>query len=277
MSSPLLAHSLVAAPGAQPTRWVVFLHGILGSGANWRTFARRLVEARPAWGAALVDLREHGASRGLPGEPTVAQAAADVTRLAASLPGPADAIVGHSFGGKVTLSLLATSPRPPAIAWVLDATPGPRPTARGSESTVAVVDMLAAMPRSFASRAEFVERVCAAGHDRPFAQWLAMNLAREGVGERVALALDPANIRRLLDDYFALDLWSVLEFPPGNTHVHVVVGGKSRVFDEADRARLDRAAHASGGRLAAHVLPDAGHWVHVDDPDGLLALVVASM
>jgi pimeloyl-ACP methyl ester carboxylesterase len=25
------------------------------------------------------------------------------------------------------------------------------------------------------------------------------------------------------------------------------------------------------------VLPDAGHWVHVDDPDGLLRVIVAGL
>ena len=58
-----LAFSTVTANGAAPSQWMFFLHGIFGSGANWRTFAKRFVEARPSWGAALVDLRMHGASQ----------------------------------------------------------------------------------------------------------------------------------------------------------------------------------------------------------------------
>src|SRR4051812_24710793 len=61
---PILAHTRVAAPGRTPERWLLVLHGIYGAGRNWGSIARRLVEARPEWGAVLVDLRMHGQSRG---------------------------------------------------------------------------------------------------------------------------------------------------------------------------------------------------------------------
>jgi esterase len=37
-----LAHAIVTGDRA-PARWMIFLHGILGSGANWRTFAKQIV------------------------------------------------------------------------------------------------------------------------------------------------------------------------------------------------------------------------------------------
>src|SRR5690606_11379756 len=101
----LPAHSIVkAAPDAQPERYIVFLHGILGQGNNWRGIARQLVKARPAWGALLVDLRAHGDSRQLPPPDSLAAAADDVARLARTL--PVSAVLGHSFGGKVAVALL---------------------------------------------------------------------------------------------------------------------------------------------------------------------------
>src|SRR5262245_3630298 len=98
----------VVAPDATPARFLLFLHGILGSGANWRTFARQVVAARPEWGALLVDLRLHGESVGFPPPHTVEAAAHDIVEaLPAVLPAGATAagVVGHSFGGKVGIVL----------------------------------------------------------------------------------------------------------------------------------------------------------------------------
>ena len=64
----LLAHQFVQHEVAAPKHWIVFLHGVLGRGANWQGFARKLVTARPELGALLVDLRAHGESR-LPRKP----------------------------------------------------------------------------------------------------------------------------------------------------------------------------------------------------------------
>jgi esterase len=270
-----LACTLVTAEGARPSRFVYFLHGILGSGANWRSFARRLTAARPDWGAVLVDLRMHGASQAMAPPHTVAAAARDLVELEKATGRRADAIVGHSFGGKVTLAFVERRGGDLDRAFVLDATPGPRPTARGSETTVEVISTLRRVGASFPTRQEFLAAVTARGVARGIADWLAQNLERRGEGVRFRLDLDA--IEALLDDYFALDLWEILESPPGRVAFDVVVGGKSNVFDAEDRARLARAAETSPDRLRVHVLPEAGHWVHVDDPDGLFAVVTGSM
>jgi pimeloyl-ACP methyl ester carboxylesterase len=83
-------------------------------------------------------------------------------------------------------------------------------------------------------------------------------------------------MRSMLEDYFAQDLWSVIESPPGRVREHLVIGGTSLVYDATDRERAHRAATQSGGRVEVHELPDAGHWVHVDDPDGLFAIMAPS-
>jgi esterase len=94
--NPILAHTRVAAAGHEPERWLLVLHGIYGAGRNWGSIARRLVEARPEWGAVLVDLRNHGQSRGFAEPHTIASAAADVDRLVEHLDLHAAALLGHS-------------------------------------------------------------------------------------------------------------------------------------------------------------------------------------
>ena len=61
MSASLFVSKLTVGE-RPPQKWLLFLHGILGSGANWRSFARKILEPRPHWGALLVDLRMHGQS-----------------------------------------------------------------------------------------------------------------------------------------------------------------------------------------------------------------------
>ncbi len=265
MSLDQLNHALVTAgEGVEPQKWMLFLHGILGSGANWRTVARRFVASKPEWGAVLVDLREHGASHGLPPPHTVEAAARDLERLSQNVAG----IVGHSFGGKVALEYARSHPL--EELFLIDSNPGPRLDARGSEGTVRVIEMLAALPPTFPSRPAFVAHVQSQGHDSAIAQWLAMNLERDGDAFR--FGLDVQAIRALLDDYFARDLWSVLE-AESSTRFHVILGGKSTVFDQADKERLAAIA-ARNPNVTVHVVARAGHWVHADAPDELHQLLM---
>ena len=268
------AYGLVTSPGAQPSRWMMVLHGILGSGANWRSFARRLSQAHPAWGFVLVDLRMHGRSQGAPPPHTLSAVVDDLVRLEKVAALPIAAVMGHSFGGKVALAFAAR--RSPELeleqAWVLDASPSAR-VGRASE-TEGVLRTLRELPEALSSREEFVELVTARGRSRAIAEWLAMNVRPADHGYRFGLDLDA--IQSLLDDYCASDLWSVLEREAGARAFHEVVSGRSSAFDGADRARLAGLA-ARGSRVHEHVIEGAGHWVHVDAPDALFELIGPSL
>ena len=132
--------------------------------------------------------------------------------------------------------------------------------------------MLRAVPQPLPSRERFLEIVAAAGSPRAIAEWLAMNVRRADDGFRLRLDLDA--MEALLDDYFAADLWPVLERAEGARAFARRRGGRSDAFDDADRARLDAIA-AREPRVHAHRIEGAGHWVHVDAPDALFELVRA--
>ncbi|KAL9173540.1 hypothetical protein ABFS82_03G121900 [Erythranthe guttata] len=131
----------------------VLLHGILGSRKNWGTFAKRLAQEFPKWQFLLVDLRCHGDSASLKkrGPHTVASAALDVLKLLGSLKLTPRVVVGHSFGGKVALSMVDQVPKPlarPVRVWVLDATPGKvRAGADGDDHPAELISFLSNLPK----------------------------------------------------------------------------------------------------------------------------------
>jgi pimeloyl-ACP methyl ester carboxylesterase len=239
-----------------------------------------------------MDLRMHGDSQGFAGPHTIAAAARDLLELVdlahpvgplpGTRPGQVADILGHSFGGKVALEYVRQRQGDLDTAWIIDSAPGPRPAARGSEGVLHVLSALRRLPEIQKSRDAFVGSLVAEGFGKPLAQWLAMNLrpisANERDGEKgLRFQLDLDAMEALLADYFRTDLWDVVEQPPGRVRLHLVIGGRSDIFDQAELQRARRAEEASGGRVRVHVLPAAGHFVHVDDPDSLLKLLVADL
>ena len=276
MSEPPLHHALVE-PAGRAEGWVLFLHGIMGTGANWRTIARKLVASRGDVGAVLVDLRMHGRSQGAAPPHTIEAAAGDLDRLAAELAAggrPVRAVVGHSFGGKVALAWRASAPAGLCDTWVMDASPGARAGGMEEQSPTSPVRVLGALerlPARFAERGDFTAALEARGVARAVAEWLAMNLERDADGG-LALRLEVAALRALMADFYARDMWDAA--PPSSLPgaVHVVVAERSSALTLEDRARLE----AAGPPVRLHRV-DAGHWLHLEAPDAVLALLGAAL
>ncbi len=273
LPTAVLSHTLVTPHDAPtPSRWMMFLHGLLGAGANWRGIATRFVAARPGWGAVLVDLRMHGDSQGMPGPHTLQTAAADLIALEASLDLRLHGLLGHSFGGKVALQFLDLRDRPLDECWIIDSPPGPRVDPRADHTTLRVIEHMRGLPTTFESRNQFVQMVIEGGFDESLARWLALNLVRrDGV---LSLRVDLPAIVSLLESHYATDLWPVVERRCHQTSLRFVIGGQSTVFVPDQRARV--AAMANAGLVQAFTIEDAGHWVHADAPDALLRLLTSS-
>ena len=251
---------------------MLFLHGILGTRANWRSVARRIVDADPAWGAILVDLREHGDSLGQPPPHTLRACVADVAELVDALGVNVGGALGHSFGGKVVLEWLATRDGLDTSAWVVDSTPSPREFEGNDSVATDVLKILGTLPTRWDSRESFVEAVVESGQPAPIAQWLSMNLRRTDDGAR-QFGPDLVTITELIEDYAATDEWDVVETLPRRCSLDFILGGRSSVVSTKDRARFD-AIGIREPRLRVHVIEQAGHWVHVDAAESLIALVV---
>ncbi len=299
-----LKHEVLRAPGSEATSAVVMLHGILGSGSNLRGLARSFLSSPEGAGrcVVLMDLRAHGGSLDGPGNAdTVKHAADDVVETLGTLPVTPYAVVGHSFGGKVALALEGL---PLSHVMTLDSAPGPRTDARGSEKTMAVLEQVRALalplgadgdtssPRPsppleerekkvWSSRDAFIDELVRGGQTRPLAQWLAMNLERTDAGFR--FKLDLTRIDALLGDYLHLDLWPVVErashvVGPG-PRLHLVIALQSKVYEHDDRVRAQslESESVSGAPGVTVDLLEGSHWIHTDNPTGVVEVMRARL
>lgn len=272
MNDTVLSHERVTAEGATPQRWLYVLHGIYGAGRNWASVIRRVVRARPEWGALLVDLRQHGGSQAFPPPHTVDAAAADLVDLAGHTGLVPDAVLGHSFGGKVALLFAGRGGAAAAAlrqVWVIDSTPESRAPG-GSAWTM--LEVLRSLPDRFNSRDDLVAAMAEHGVDRPTAQWMATNLEHRDGALRWRFDMDA--MEALLRSFFDTDAWNVVEDPPRDVVIHLVKAEQSSVLEGATLERAEAAARS--GRAHVHRVA-GGHWVNAENPAAVEALLVRSL
>jgi esterase len=263
----MLVHEQVGAPDAPKVGW--FLHGILGRGRNWRTLARKLAASAPDHRFLLVDLRGHGESPAPPPN-DLAACAADLDELAAR-EGVPSVVIGHSFGGKVVMSYLRDRAPAGVVGFVLDAIPGPmRQTAFPSNSDpVSILNVLRSMPTFAPTRDALRQPLNVAGIPGSVVDWLLTSATETPDGWR--FVWDLPVIDALLASYAQADFWPWLE--QATHEVHLVRAGRSDRWTPQDVARLE----ALRPPAVAHLLPTAGHWLHVDDPAGTLGIIAPSL
>lgn len=274
------AYSLVGEPNAP--KLALFLHGALGSGSNLRGLASKLAKLRPEYRFCLVDLRHHGESQGAPSPNTLEACARDLAALLDELGQEPAAILGHSFGGKTALMFAQLFPGRARQLWVLDSNPGSQePTA--ANEVIRVIQAVRTTTTPAADRAHVVAQLMEQGLSSGTANWLATNLQRQPEGFVWRFNLDA--IYELMLDYFRVDLWPVLESGAADSDFRVVVAERSDRWAPENRARLEamletvRAKRGmeptvrGSGTVELHIVPNAGHWLHVDNPAFLLELI----
>jgi pimeloyl-ACP methyl ester carboxylesterase len=260
------SHTLIGEPNAE--KLALLLHGALGSGSNLRSLAVKLSKLRPEYRFCLVDLRHHGDSQGAPPPNTLEACARDLDALLAQLDREPTVLAGHSFGGKTALMFGSLFPGRASQIWVLDSNPGAQEPSSDNE-VVRVMQTIRKTTTPAAERQQVVAELVALGLSSGTANWLGTNLQRGDHGFEWRFNLDA--IYELMLDYFRVDLWPVLEEPPADSDLRVVVAERSDRWAPENRARIQRVADDTA--VSLHVVPNAGHWLHVDNPGFLLELM----
>ena len=268
---PAVLEGGVSDPRARKTAFV--LHGVLGSGQNFRRFTQMLAGERPEYRYVLVDLRHHGQSTGAPRPNTLSACAADLTELGHALGAQPQVLIGHSFGGKVAVEYARQGAPSLEQVWVLDSVPGAQEEVNQTEVS-AVMAAVRAVPMPAASRRDVVTHLTGhSGLSSGLGEWMTTNLKRQG--DHYVWTFDLKGIEELMADYYQVDLWEFLAQARQRPEFRLVVAERSDRWTPELRARA-RALPAQS-RVIYHDLPNSGHWVHVDNPEGLLRLIVTHL
>ena len=86
----------------------------------------------------------------------------------------------------------------------------------------------------------------------------------------------------MLKSYRASEYWDLLAAPPRGVTVNIVRAARSdrwsrSMIERLHAAEASSAANDAVGTTRYHELPDAGHWLHVENPTGLTAMVRPSL
>jgi pimeloyl-ACP methyl ester carboxylesterase len=233
---------------------VVILHGLFGAGRNWSQFAQALAGDYRVY---LPDARNHGASPWA-GTMSYTDMAEDVQAFIERERLQRPVLVGHSMGGKTAMALGLKEPDAIGGIAVIDIAPECYADQFSSYmSAMRGLDMAAATTRSEVRRA----LTDSLQGDAPI-EFLMQNLRRQKdrFDWRLNLMATAMCMRELCEFPEAL-LRARCEGP-----ALFVTGAESDyVRPESQAGILGLFPNAEFERV-----PDAGHWVHADQPEALL-------
>ncbi|MCC6540667.1 MAG: alpha/beta fold hydrolase [Flavobacteriales bacterium] len=248
--------------GATP---VVILHGLFGTSDNWGSVGRELAEpsdtAIPALDVILVDLRDHGRS---PHTDAISYPimADDVHALFQRLGLRDVVLVGHSMGGKVAMTFAQCWPELLRKLVVVDISP------REHENNHAhIIEALRTADLAPGrTRKEVEAHITTLVKEPGVVQFLMKNLywhTEDQLGWRVNATLLERELPAIL-----------AAIGPEKVRVPTVFirGGQSDYILREDLPAIKEQFPNS----VVETVPFAGHWVHAQAPDEVVAIIRAS-
>lgn len=232
-------------------RTVVFLHGLAGHCGEWAASAHALADR---FRTIRIDQRAHGRSTRNPADLSRIAFADDI---AAIIDTDAVTLVGQSMGAHTALLVADRHPDRVAHLIMVEGDVG----GGGEQPLTEVTQAISSWPSSFPSYDAVRDFF---GGDNPAGRaWADGYEERDG---RWWPLFDPTLTAEIMRPVFAAERWDVWDRL--TCRVDLVLGENSAI--DQNRVDLMCARRPEAGR---HVVPGAGHDVHLDQPDHWIALL----
>ncbi|MDZ4839624.1 MAG: alpha/beta fold hydrolase [Bacteroidota bacterium] len=237
---------------ADHSNHLVIIHGLFGTADNWHSMATKYAVNTTVW---AIDLRNHGKSAHHP-LATYQDMATDVAKFIKVVIGKPSSVLGHSMGGKTAMVLASQDPELIEKLIVADIAPKKYD---GSHN-----ELMDAMKNldvtAITSRTDAEEALKIDVPNFGIRQFLLKNLTRTDAGTYKWKLNLPA-IENHYDDIIGWPSDIDLKFIKSTLFVS---GADSNYILPTDHEQIK--SYFPNSTFA--IVPNAGHWVHADNPDG---------
>ncbi len=230
---------------------LVFLHGLMGSWANWR---RIITAFESKYHILSFDQRGHGRSFRPEAGYSPEAYAEDLLKILDELNWGKVSIVGHSMGGRNAFVFAADQPERVEKLVIEDIGP------EGSAQSVRKIELLLGrVPTPFNDKRVAKETILGAFENQVLAQYFYSNIAEVSPGVFDWRFSKEAILQSVREgrDRDRWDYWEKLKSP-----TLLIRGDRS---DELDQETYEKML-AKNPTSTGVIIPDAGHWVHFDQP-----------
>jgi len=251
---------------------LIILHGLYGSSDNWIPIARKLEEHFTVY---LPDLRNHGASPHTPVH-TFAGMADDLNQFYEDHYIGNAFLIGHSMGGKVAMRFAAENPEKVNSLLIVDIAPKNYLTGNSSFKHIRQHEMILELLQNpdlsaFRSRQELDNYFSSRIKEETVRHFLLKNIHRSHDG-KFAWKINAPVLRDSFKSIVSeMDLsWFEERMPITAYPVTFVRGLNSAYIGDTDWPDIKKIYPKA--RLID--FPDAGHWVHAEQPSRLVDVIL---
>ncbi len=241
---------------SESTSTIIILHGLLGSGDNWRSIAKELT---PYMSSYVVDLRNHGNSFHHP-KMTYDDLSCDVIDLIHHLKLESVYIMGHSMGGKTAIQCLQKEPNLFKKGIIVDIAP----VEYKPHHDDVLNALKAIVPNKYKTRTDIDKELQKHINDLSIRQLMMKNIKRNTTG----VFEWKCNVNAILNNYSAI-MQKGHTSTPVNTNTLFIKGEKSDYILNAHLKEI-RSLFAN---VETTTIPNTGHWVQAEAPEVFLKTV----